>query len=498
VHRRVAIARGACCASAALIALAGAAHAEEASGLVAPTSHARIGYERVKFPDNEYVGLLGTTYLVDVRAVPGLSAGPAVYGAITGNRGGFFTIGGEVAWRSQLAGPLGVELGLYAGGGGGAGAPQGGGLMLRPHADLLWDFGPLALGLSISRVYFPNGEIDGTQLGLVLNAIDQFRVVPASRLDTPVRNTGRAGFGFDRIQVVGGAYVPRSDWTLTDGRPAPGTIGYVGVRAEQGIDANVYWGLEANGATQSEVAGYAEYLGTIGYESEWLRDRLNVGARIALGMGGGGGIPTAGGLLAKVSLYGVIRLGNEFGLALEGGATDAPRGDFRAVHASASLVWALDGPGGLNTAQRPTRTDFSFGVEGYDAARTDGSTSPLENVVLKIDRYLSHNFYLTGQVHSAITGGAGGYSSAFVGGGWYQPLPARFHVGAELIAGAAGGGGVDSGGAVGQASAYLGYQLTPTLALRVGTGRLQALRGPLASTVVDLSLVTTYGVSAGS
>ena len=49
-----------------------------------------------------------------------------------------------------------------------------------------------------------------------------------------------------------------------------------------------------------------------------------------------------------------------------------------------------------------------------------------------------------------------------------------------------------------QASAYLGYQLTPTLAVRVGTGRVQALRGPLASTVVDVSLVSTYGVSAGS
>src|SRR5678815_2275423 len=91
--------------------------ADEATGLVAPASHARLGYERVQFPDKEHVGLLGTTYLVDVPAVAGLSAGPAVYGAITGNRGGFFTIGGEIAWRRQLTGPLGIEVGFFAGGG---------------------------------------------------------------------------------------------------------------------------------------------------------------------------------------------------------------------------------------------------------------------------------------------------------------------------------------------------------------------------------------------
>ncbi|MEO6744005.1 MAG: hypothetical protein ABIS28_14245, partial [Caldimonas sp.] len=138
-------------AAAALLGLTALpdAHAQGAS-LVGPSAHARIGFERIKLPGDERVGLVGTSYLVDVPLLEGLSAGPAVYGAITGRRGGFFAIGGEAAWRRQLAGPLGIELGLFAGGGGGAGAPAGGGLMLRPHADLLWDFGRFALGLSVS------------------------------------------------------------------------------------------------------------------------------------------------------------------------------------------------------------------------------------------------------------------------------------------------------------------------------------------------------------
>ena len=486
------------CALALLGAIVAPVCAADEAGVSTPTAHARIGFERVKFPGDETVGLVGTSYLVDVARVPGLAIGPAVYGAITGRRGGFFTVGGEAAWRKQLSGPLGIELGLYAGGGGGANAPQGGGLMLRPHADLLWDVGPYALGLSLSRVRFPNGQIDSTQVGFVFNAINDFRYVSAARMGTPVRGAGRAGFGFDRVQFVSGIYHTRSGLQLADGRPLPRDIGYVGMRAEQAFTDNFYWGLEANGAAQRKVAGYAEYLGTLGAETEVVRNRINVGARVALGMAGGGGIQTAGGVLAKAAVYGVVRLSPDFGLSVEAGATSAPRGSFRATYASAALVWALDGPASPGAPARPTRTDFSAGVEHFDAARHDGSTRALQADVLKVNRFLSPNFYLAGQVHSAISGGAGGYSAALIGAGWTRPLGAGVHIGAELLGGASGGGGVESRGSIVQPMAYLGYQLNPSVALRVGAGRIKALHGPLSSSVVDVSLTMTYGVSAGS
>jgi hypothetical protein len=143
------------------------------------------------------------------------------------------------------------------------------------------------------------------------------------------------------------------------------------------------------------------------------------------------------------------------------------------------------------------RTDFSAGVESYDAARNDGTTRSLTTDVLKVDRFIAPNVYLTGQVHSAVSGGAGGYTSAFVGGGWLQPLGRRWHVAGELLAGAAGGGGVDSGGAVLQASVYGGFQFTPSVALRLAVGRIDGPRGSLSSTTVAAMLNFTYGVSAG-
>ncbi len=173
-----------------------------------------------------------------------------------------------------------------------------------------------------------------------------------------------------------------------------------------------------------------------------MRNRLTVGGRTALGMGGGGGVRTGSGLLAKASLYGIVRLSDSIGISLEGGVTDAPRGEFRAAQVAAGLVWALDGPHSGSAPARPVRTDFSGGVERYDAPRADGTTRALTNVVLKADRFVGSNVYLTGQVHSGVVGDAGGYTSAFVGAGWWQPFGPRWHVAGELLAGAAGGGGV--------------------------------------------------------
>lgn len=470
----------------------------------APSAHARVGFENVRFPapatggGKEKVGLLGATYLVDIDAWPGLSIGPAVYSATTGHRGGFYTVGGEAAWRSRVIGPFGVELGLYAGGGGGAGAPQGGGLMLRPHVDVLWDLGYTAVGLSLSRVKFPNGRIDSTQVGLVLDTSSDFRFVPATRLDTTARADGRSGVGFDRVQFVATEYRTRGVTKLLDGTLQPRSIALIGARADQAWGSHGYWGVEANGAAQREVAGYAEFLGNVGLETEVIRDRLTLGGRVALGTGGGGGISTGGGLLGKVAGYGTLRLTNQFGLSLEAGLTRAPHGDFSARQVSASLVWALDGPASSGIAEKPTRTDFSAGVERYQAPRRNGSTRSLSADWLKIDRFVTPNLFLTGEVHSAVSGNAGGYTAALLGAGWHQPINTRFHVGAEVAAGAAGGGAVDTHGAVIQETAYAGVQLSPAVSLRLHGGHIHSPRGPLSSTVTGLTLTWTYGLVAGN
>jgi len=67
--------------------------------------------------------------------------------------------------------------------------------------------------------------------------------------------------------------------------------------------------------------------------------------------------------------------------------------------------------------------------------------------------------------------------------------------GAELLLGAAGGGGVATGsGAIGQTLAWAGWRVAPESELRVGVGAVKALRGDLRSGVLELTWTRALGL----
>lgn len=475
------------------------AHADTASyadikvgdAIINSPSEFRLGFEQATLPGNEAMGMVGASYLI--QFAPGFYFGPAAYGAITGNRGGFFTVGGEVAWRHNLVSRLDMEAGVYGGGGGGGGTSSvGGGLMIRPHVDLLWDIGGYRAGISVSNVRFPNGSIDSNQVGLVFSADSDFSYYSPSRIGQKVDVSGRSGVGFDRVLITTGVYRPRSVTA------ASSSIGYVGARLEQFYSPILYRGIEAAGAASGGAAGYAEFLGTLGVETPLWDDKLAIGARLAIGMGGGGAVSVGGGGLIKLGAYATVNLSRDTHLTLEGGYADAPDGDFRARYGTANFVWDLDHPYASASQATIVGNEWTIGTEHYfAAAHKDGSKRDLDAVTLKLNRYLTDAIYLTGQAHSAYGGDAGAYSVGLVGVGYRtRKFSYGLAAGAELMVGAAGGGSVDtSGGAVMQPMVYLGMDLTDAVALQLGAGRIKSLKGSLDSNIVDMSVSFSFGTA---
>lgn len=482
-----------------LAASASLAQSSDTAGsgaLTASPAQVRVDFVRIRMPGDEHMGLVGTSYLIDIGG--GFAIGPAGYGAVTGQRGGLLVGGAEAAWHHRLSGPLELEVGMYAGGGGGGAAPVGGGLMLRPHADLLWNFGPYKLGVSASQVRFANGQINSRQLGLVWSASTEFRYVERDRIGGMAPAiSGRSGMGFDRIQTVLGIYKPRGGSKLKrTGAPLTQKIGFVGTRFERAIDDHWYWGLEAGGAGSGGVGGYDEYLGAIGYETTVLRNSLTLGARASLGTGGGGDVAVGGGLLLKGGVYGTVRMARNLGLSLEAGFARTREGGFNALTGLASLAWILDDPNDVSAPPRVTRTEWVAGVSHQNTQRRDGSVRDTQFNVLKGNRFVTQSVYLTGQAHSAWGGQAGGYITGMFGIGFQAPLFGRFHAGAEALVGAGGGGGVDSqGGALVQPMAYVGFDINRSLALRIGGGRVKAVKGGLNSNVIEATLAFNFGVA---
>jgi hypothetical protein len=489
---------------------AGAAHAQEALAidpdpkgkagsvpLRTLDARVRISAERVRLPGGEHMGLVGMSELLNVGGE--WWVGPGVYGAAWGRRGGLFVPGVEGAWSHPFNDWLAVDAGVFAGGGGGAAAPVGGGLMLRPHLDLVFRFPGFYTGPTVSKVWFTSGKINSTQVGWMLNFDSSFRYRPAAFTGSTTDGSA-TGLGFDHVDAMVTFAKPRSS-TTTSGTPLTSRIGLVGLRAERVVDGPLWAGVETAGAASGGVAGYAEVLGTAGLRWPVITDRLSLGVRASVGLAGGGGIDTGGGLLVKTAAGATLRLTDTLGLGAEVGLVDAPQGHYKAATGAVSLNWALDVPQGdlgnwFDTRPgTPTRMEFGSAVERYRAARKDGHTEALDAVVLQINRFVTSNVYLTGQAHSAFAGGAGAYSVGLFGVGAQLPVTSRIRLGAEALAGAAGGGGVDTqGGAVVQARAYADVTLTDSLSLRIGGGKIKSVHGGLNAPVVDAALVFSFGV----
>ncbi|MBI3286030.1 MAG: hypothetical protein HYZ65_14440 [Burkholderiales bacterium] len=460
------------------------------------TSYFRIGIESIDLPGKEPMSMVGGSYLLQVA--PEIYAGPAAYGALTGKRGGFFTGGGELAWRKPLLTNLVLETGMYVGGGGGGTALVGGGLMLRPHVDLNWKFAnKLSAGVSASQVRFPNGHIKSNQLGLTLAFDDEFVYAAPQAIGRLVNTNRRGGVGFDRITLVAGSYRPDSGVRDLAGNTYANTIGYTGFRMEQQLDRHWFWGIESGAATKGGADGYAEILGVLGAEYPVASERLKLGARLALGMGGGGKLSVGGGALAKAGLYAKAQLSEDIYVALEGGLVQAPNGGFKARYGTVQLGMDLDYPS-FQTAQRTIRgTEWSASAQHYlGAARYNGSRRSLDTMGLKIDRAISGPAYFSAQAHSAYAGEAGGFSVGLIGLGLRSARTSSgLSAGLEVLAGAAGGGGVSTqGGAVAQLMPYASLDLNQAASVKLGLGRVRSIKGALNSTVLDMSLSFPFGV----
>jgi hypothetical protein len=452
----------------------------------------RLGFETVHLPEGEAMGLLGASMLFEVA--PGWGFGPAVYGAASGQRGGLFVGGAELQRRWRF-GERQLLAGLFAGGGGGAAAPVGGGLMLRPALTLLQDFGGWQAGLSWSNVRFPSGSIGSHQVGLAVGWDGAFRHADVRRVGEPVSDDQRSGVGVDRLLATATAY------ELRDGVTPERRIGLVGARFERQAEGSTWsWGVETAGAATGGAAGYMEILGSLGWAVAPLPNAapgLRAGVRGALGLGGGGAVPTGGGLIGKAGLTLSARLSPSLSTGIEIGTLRTADTSLRAPVAQWWLAIELEPPrGAAGTLQR---SEWTLSLQRYQRAqRRDGSERPLDTVGIKIDRYLGEHLYVSGQAHSAYAGGAGAYAIGLVGLGLATtPQQRGWQAGAEALAGASGGGGVDTaGGALVQALLWAGWNASASSQWRVGAGALRSVRGDLSTPVFELAWSWHFAQSA--
>ena len=470
-----------------------------------------FSYETLALPADENLGLIGLHYH---RQTGRMYGGLAAFGAVNGQRGGFFTGGFEGGWRQALSGPWRLDVGMFAGGGGGDSAPQGGGLMLKPYAGLMYDYKDWQFGVQLARVRFPNGDIDSSHLSfLLVHSFDSFGVPgwvsPAQRW----YGHSLAGRAIARRDYLFGArfwtYAPLSGTRDTSGARAEAGLNVIGFDLDTFMTEHVFTGLQAGGAVAGDADGYAEVLWSLGWQlqrsSGWAwRNTL------AAGSAGGGRVDTDNGLIVRLTTGLRYRFGNAWQLSLDAGYLAAPSGAFKAnvIGVQLGRFGLVPVPVERDTAAAMTVTDHSAwrprwwrlrgGVLSYRSPENNWRKSGVTAAANKIDLIAStvdvmpsgRHVYMTATAAAAGDGGAGGYAVGLLGAGWRQALAVkRLEFNAELSAGAAGGGGIDvGGGLVMQLLTALEYRITDYYSLMLTAGRVAAADGNLRADVIGVSV----------
>ena len=468
----------------------------------------RFSFEEIDMPDNgEKMGLYGIGAYE--RFNPWLYGGITAYGASTGQRGGFFTGGYTLGIESQLTDNWFFDAGGYVGAGGGGAAADGGGLHIRPHIGFKYDLSWVLLGLNYSYVDFPNGDISSDAIALsmefpfssLINNSEDNVMTAADYFGSDLSNLSRHR---SHLAARVRSYSPTSGSKTASGGSLDNSIGLVGVEYSYFLDENWFATFETAGAASGGVGGYAELLAGLGYRFPLTKnDRLALLPAITIGGTGGGDVGTGGGFVARANLGLEFRLSNDLSLIMDGGYLTAPDGNFDTQYAGFNLAYVMEtfaqdqkgDPVEEKDLIQTTKWRFRPAHQWYfDAQRRGGSSRDMQLLGGKIDWLGGDWWYLTGQGLSAYGGGAGGYSEGHWGAGVISPSWNNWQLYGEMLIGAGGGGGVDSGSALMyKPSVGLEYNINKDFRFQTGIGKVISREGNLDANTLDVSLVWSFG-----
>jgi hypothetical protein len=465
----------------------------------------RLTYESVDLPHEESMGLVGLNYQMALGRYG--YGGLGIYGAAAGERGGFFVGGFEGGVRYPLTTDIEAEAGLFVGGGGGGAAPQGGGLMLRPHIGLGYALERFHLGVQLSHIEFPNGDISSTQAAAVIDIpFETFRLDGAysgglqgvhQQVSSVLHRTLEAREGRFGIEVQ--HYDPRGS-VRTTGGAAQHPFEVVGVRYTHLLGEHLSWHLSTAGAAGGESDGYAELYTGAGWQYRIGGTPFYLTAEGALGLAGGGRVDTGGGSMMRGSAGIAWALTPGWSLRAQGGLVRAFDGDFEAesfglsVERHFGLIVPSQGSEGYSG--EITRGDWKIRAryEYYtEAVRKNQDEDSVGLTGLQAQR-LYESGYLYARAMGAVSGGAGGYVSGSLGAGAEYPLSESVTLYAQAGVGAAGGGGIDVGsGAIAEGEAGVSVDITPNTEITLSAGMIRSFDGALSSPTLSVGVGYRFG-----
>ena len=386
----------------------------------------RFSYEDIPVSSNEDMGTVGIHY--DTKPFNNFSdvyLGFGGYGAMGGDRGGFFTGGATLGVHSFLDVPnmpddYAFDAGFFAGGGGGAEAFPGGGLMLRSHLMLEKEFDLVTLRYGFARTDFPNTtntNDSDTHISIGLSIPERnfsSKIFKDSGITLKEHQMSR------RIVPVMMWYSPDSDAKKRSGGALTADISLLGFQHHQYLDDNLYRTFEAYGAGGGGTDGFAKVLGGLGVNYP-MSDWISADAKLSIGMAGGGDIDTGGGLIVQPMAGFEIPLFEHWSLKPMIGKTYAPDGNFSATTTELGLAWTGNQSIRGTNAFAPSETNFAIRNKTYfpdSGAKTKSGgsyDSQIHQLGIELSKPVNEYLSLSGSAYGAYSGSVGAYAEGLFG-----------------------------------------------------------------------------------
>ncbi|WP_232734737.1 hypothetical protein [Polaribacter sp. ALD11] len=431
--------------------------------------------------------------------------GIGIYGSTSGQRGGFFTLGINAGFKKYLNKKLYIDTGFHFGGGGGAGAPDGGGAFILPHVNLGYSFEHFSLNTGWSYVnFFDDGLIKGNQLNVALEIPIDFNYSiyknSESTFSSEVLNTSswnqktkKTSFmlHLNNLKV-------KSDADATTGEVLKGkTIRLAGFEFSNYLSKNWFAFLKVDGAYSGIRAGYMDVLLGAGYNFSFNKNRTNILTKFGIGAGGGGGVDSEGGFMLYPDISIEQQLFSDVYISLNKGYLLTPSRYFSTSTFGVGLKYYVERNGSFSNEKTFNKGKFK-GIEVvlkqdwyFNAKRMTNPTEDMHQISLQVNLDLNKNLFLAGQTSFANFGNAGAYAEGLVGFGvkTNNLLNGKTTFFTQFLAGAAGGGNISTGeGLIIKPSIGTDYQLNSTLSLRGAFGYVKAKGGNLSNPFINFGL----------
>lgn len=450
------------------------------------------------------MGLLGLHYQIPINNW--LYGGVGMYGAITGDQGGLFTLGVELGINKKIHNNFYLDANFHFGGGGGYRYLINDGAFINPNIGIQYKQKRFNLGVQYSHVNFYTGHVKSNSVSFFVeipsvlrysnyeNAQKEFtteNTLPDNFWSQPVvKNVQQVRFDF--FKPIGNS---RKD-NANNQEPLTETLYVLGFEYQKYISNNTFLFTHVDAIYKGLRAGFMDLFFGAGFHP-YQTEKINLFTKLGIGAAGGR-IAPEGGLMIYPSAGIDIKIANKLALSSHIGYYSAIAGDMEAYTYGVGLKYYGYNGGTKNHTAFKTQ-GIRIGIQNqtyFDVLKTDDSPVDLQMLALQINYDLNATFYLIGEASFAYGGKSGGYAHGMAGIGIYSPyfLHKKMRAHIEGMAGAAGGAGIDTGeGIVIRPSLGLSYQLTNAVSLQSSIGKLITPFGDLKATNINIGL--SFGFS---